>query len=169
MGKSREALSADDAARVADVWTTHQRYIEAVARQHSPSPDLVPDIIQDVGVRLCTGLAGFRGEAAITSWLYRVTKSSAIEIHSREQRQARAAEAMGDQPIAAFDDPDDALVRHERREALERAIERLRPVARDAMRNDLAGRGVLLHDRFTRLRARRRLRQLLAEDPRVVE
>jgi RNA polymerase sigma-70 factor, ECF subfamily len=170
LSKLREVLTRDEADRVADVFTTHQRFIEAVASRYAPSYDHVPDIVQAVGVEVCRGLNGFRAESEITTWLFRVTVNTARNYYRHENRQTRKAEALaaalGQTPDIGID-PDDAIAEEERKAALEEAITQLHPKHRRAIRNQLQSRGVSCSSKWTRLRARRRLRRLLTGNPRL--
>lgn len=80
-------LTDTEATQVGEVFDTHARFIEAVARRHSRAPQDVPDIVQSVGVQICRTLRGFRGDAGITTWLYRVTVNTAIDNWRLERRQ----------------------------------------------------------------------------------
>jgi RNA polymerase sigma-70 factor (ECF subfamily) len=163
-------LTECEAHRVGEVLQSHHRLIEAVAARYAPSRDHVPDIIQEVGIKVCLGLGNFRGESQIRTWLYRITMNESINYWRREQRQARAVEAISkfpmDEPVI---DPDEAVQRRERVAALREAIQRLRPKQREAMRNQLQIPIVLSGSKATSNRARRTLRKLLTDDPRLAQ
>lgn len=164
----RDQLTEAEAARVADVFTTHHRFLEHVARQHAPSPDHVPDIVQAVGIQVCRGLNSFRDEANLTTWLYRVTVNTARTYYRREKRHLLAVEAATNYPDPdTVLDPDDQLVEGRRRAALSEALDRMKPLHQQLIREELAGAGVLSCRKSSRHRARRQLRQLLADDPRL--
>ncbi len=178
MGRRRleEALTPDEADRVASVYEAHRPYIESVARRHAFRPDHVPDIVQSVGVQVCRGLTGFRGESQLETWLYRVTVNVARDFYHRERRQERAAEAVASVGLADDStDPDDNAMVVQRLEALRDAVERLRPLHREAIydrvRNHIAADSVEDDQkegtRKSRLfRARKQLRTILENDPR---
>jgi RNA polymerase sigma factor (sigma-70 family) len=167
----RTKLTEDDADRVADIFRRHRPFVENVARQHSPHPQDVPDIVQDVGLKVCTGLNGFRGDAEITTWLYRVTVNTARDYFRRETRQVIAvrealqATIQPDQEI--IDPPQDQLVAFgERRAALMDAVRQLRPAQQRVIRNEITT-GHVLSDaraRSARFRAIRELRNILVKD-----
>jgi len=166
----RPPLTDDEARRVAEVFTEHQAFIEAVARRHAQSSDHVQDIVQSVGVRICQGLPGFRNESKPATWIYRLTVNMARTYYLQEWRQQRNAEAFQEHvkqlPEPAFD-PDDHIANVEMAEALDEAVDQLIPQHQVAVRNELSGSVVLSHSRWTKLRARRRLKELLTNDPRV--
>lgn len=152
------------------VFELHQRQIESVARRHALNQDDVPDIVQQVGMRLITGLSSFRGEAKLTSWLHTITRNTATDFYRRERRHKRLAErvANGDleEPI---EDPDQEVERSERHAALHDAIQQLRGRQRQAMVDVLTESDVLGDRRhgFQARQARQRLREILMRDPRI--
>jgi RNA polymerase sigma factor (sigma-70 family) len=69
-------------------------------------PEDAADATQDAYVRAWRGLAGFRGEAMFTTWLYRVAANAAISKH-RGRKRRRAHEAGVDvETLAAVASPD---------------------------------------------------------------
>lgn len=173
-----DVLTEAERERVADVFSSHRAFVESVARQHSPSPDDVPDIVQTVAVQVCRSLNGFRDESQLATWLYRVTVNTARSHYRREVRLGRVVQALTDDQAAAAaalaggetrnDPPDLSAIRGERIQAVRDAMDRLRPAYQVAIRDQMAGSGVK-RDRMTRWRARQELRTLLADDPRVAE
>jgi RNA polymerase sigma-70 factor (ECF subfamily) len=154
---------------VADVFTTHQPFIESVARRHAPSGDHVQDIVQAVGVQVCRGLNGFREEAQIRTWLYRVTVNAAIDYYRKERcgilRPREAIQATPEpEPVL---DLDDTVRTGERLTALKDAIQRLRPGDRYLIVNALDEAAVLDSRKTSRHKALRRLKTLLEDDPRL--
>lgn len=165
----RDVLTEAERDRVADVFTQHQRFVENVARLHAPAPDHVPDIVQAVAVQVCRGLNGYRGESELKTWLFRVTVNTARTYYRRERSQVLAPrEAVLAQPmVEPIVDPDAQVAEAERADALHEAIDQLTPFHRNLMRNQLRGALVELGSKASRHRARRQLRQLLADDPRL--
>lgn len=179
-------LTEAEAARVEDVFTTHRRFIENVARQHAPSDQDVPDIVQAVGLQLCRGLNGFRGTAQLRTWVYRVTVNAAHDHYRRERKFQRAVEAVTTEALAADDgtdwrgqsvistDPDADAIAGERLVSVRTAIGGMRPIHRDALRDVIRNQSGAPpvqsceeRRRKSRVcRARNRLRALLANDPR---
>jgi RNA polymerase sigma-70 factor (ECF subfamily) len=58
------------------------------------------DLTQDVCLALPRKLAGFRGEARFTTWLYRVAVNAAHDRRRRAASHSRAAEGWGDAEFA---------------------------------------------------------------------
>lgn len=192
--KRRTVLTEAEADQVADVLSQHRTFVENVARQHSSHPKDVPDIIQEVAVRVCQSLNGFRGESEIQTWLYRVTVSAAVDHYRSERRQGRvrervaAIESAGNHHTSVYVPneqdlssaiPEVARTRlahrpnyeeqvhtSQRLTALKDAVERLRPRQQEVMRDELSGSSVK-NSKATRHRAIQRLRTMLATDPRL--
>jgi RNA polymerase sigma-70 factor (ECF subfamily) len=165
----RDVLTEAEADRVAEVFQEHRTFVESVARQHSPHPQDVPDIVQAVGLRVCRGLTGFREESALTTWLYRMTVNTARSHYRQERRAARAVAVLaahpGPEPVV---DPDEQAIQGERSQALHEALNRMRPAAANLIRDELTSQCVISYrSRSTRYRARQALRCQLEDDPRV--
>lgn len=92
------------------------------------------DVIQDVFVSVYTKIHTFRGHAAFSSWLYRITANASF---ARLNQRKRAAAVSIDDVLPAVEEksrdlfsersqkPDAALFNKEARVALERAIDSL--------------------------------------------
>lgn len=181
MGHLRTSLTDDEAAEVSAVFEEHRQLIEAVATKYAVTADHVPDIVQTVGVHLCAGLNGFRRQAQFRTWLYRMTANVARSYYDKERGQrglGNRRHRRRNQAIDASDlqfnmvtdinvDPEETLQAEEQSAALSDAIEQLPPRYQAAIRNVLEGSADKCSSRWTRLRATRRLRIILAQDPRV--
>lgn len=175
----RDVLTDAEADRVADVFTEHRRFIESVARQHSPHPQDVPDIVQAVGVQVCRGLNGFREESEIRTWLYRVTVNTAREHYRREQRQVlRVVEALQTRPVPApVVDPDEEAIAAERSRAVREGIGQIRNGIerrtgrvldyQQILRDEIEHGTVQPDQKLRRWRARQQLKHILTGDPRI--
>jgi RNA polymerase sigma-70 factor (ECF subfamily) len=164
-----QALSEAESARVGEVFDKHQAFVESVARRFAPAPMHVPDIVQAVGVQVCRGLNGFRQDAEITTWLYRITKNAAMDLRRRERAQIlQARRRLVEQPQPdRVVDPDDIVHEGQRMEALHQALGRMRPKQQEAIRRILGDPSVLVVSRSTERRAKRTLKTWLANDPRM--
>jgi len=84
---ARLAAGGDRAAFSA-LLERHYDFIHRVAYRGCGNAEDAQDITQDVCVKLGTAIASFRGDAALTSWLYRITLNA---VRDRQRQQARAA------------------------------------------------------------------------------
>jgi RNA polymerase sigma-70 factor, ECF subfamily len=168
-----QRLKAADRERIGEVFEEHRGFVEAVAIQHAGRED-APDVVAEVGLRLCTGLNGLRDATAIRSWIFRVTVSAARDLHQDRARQDRAREALTavTSPSDAVLEPDEYVRDAQRRDAFMEALNRLRSRDRRLICNSLGLDRVPVSDGADRValhRARQRLREALLTDPRLTE
>ena len=79
------------------LYERHQRRVFNVAWRVLGDWGMAQDVTQDVFLHLANRISTFRGEAGLTSWIYRITVNRAIDARRREQR--RPAWRMGDAPL----------------------------------------------------------------------
>jgi RNA polymerase sigma-70 factor (ECF subfamily) len=68
------------------------------------------DLTQEVFLKVNQGLAGFRSEAKVSTWLYRIATNAAVDLHRRKKSRpslAMAIQEEADDPLA-IELPDDA-------------------------------------------------------------
>ncbi len=147
--------SCSPAAFDALVAANKQRIYSYVCRTIGDA-DEAEDITQDVFVKMYVALAGFRSEASITTWLYRIAGNICIDRHRKRTRRAQAfggelvsldAPAPGSSEpreqaepeirARASSEPAEALARREQEALLQGALNRLPAKMRSA---------VILHD-----------------------
>lgn len=119
-----QRAAAGDTQALDHIAAAHRPRVLRTALHLTGDPDLAEDVTQDVFVRLQNALLGFRGDADLSTWLYRVTLNLCRD-HAR--RRTRRAEVGLDQ----LDPVEDASMNPERALALERL--------RTALRHALAG------------------------------
>lgn len=135
----------DDAALVERILAGDERAFTTLYREHvdrvfglltrllGPISER-EDLVQQVFVDVYRALPGFRGEAAFSTFLYRIATRAAYDHLSRKQRRRTAAELYESCDELAADEPSPAERAQKRRE-LERAFEllaRLKPKKRIA-------------------------------------
>ena len=148
-----------------------RRYLARIA-----GPAMADDLTQDTFARISQALAGFRGAAALSTWIYRIATNVALDrARSPESRlQARAAEpevlaALSTTPGIELD-----IARREMSECVRDYVDQLPPDFRlVVVLSDLEGLpdreiaevlGITLEAAKIRLhRARARLRQMLEQ------
>lgn len=169
----RSRLSASDRLRIGQVFEEHRPFVEAVAVQHAGRDD-APDVVAEVGLRLCTSLNGLREAGAVRAWIYRVTVAAARDVHRARVRLDRTREAVAAATTAheAIEDPDEVVQRNRRQQAFLDALDRLKSREKTAICHTLGLGSVSVLDAADRQalsRARRRLRDVLQSDPRLAE
>lgn len=100
------------------------------------SPDDAEDIAQDTMMAVSRSIAGWKGEASLSTWLFTIARSFCIKKRRRSKFAPRehapleaAARGLPDPSPGA----DEALAEHELRRAIEQAIETLDPKYREVL------------------------------------
>ena len=130
----REAGAADQLA------TIYGPMIHQLAFRYMKSWEDAEEVAQDVMMKVIRRIDAFRGDSALSSWIYRITFNTAMSRlrnskHSRplEVRQADLAKDATSEPFEVPDWSglgDDAVMRAELREALASALTELPAVYR---------------------------------------
>ena len=165
---STEHLRAADRRRIGVVVETHRSLVEAVARQHVSALD-VPDLVQEVSLRICERLNGLRNPGAIRGWILRVTVNTAKSVHRSRLAERAALERFAHawRDDEHIEDPDGIVLEGERLKRLMGAIAQLRTTDQAVAARVLADQGQPGDDaqRQRRRRMRRRLRLILEGTP----
>ncbi len=131
-------LQTGDESAVHDLTERFAPRIFQLAMRHMKNREDAEEVTQDVLVKVCRKIGAFRGDSALSSWIYRITFNTAMS-RLRSSRLARATEQErervlavrwtdGEGPIPPSQPadwshmPDEALLRAELRQALTAAI-----------------------------------------------
>jgi RNA polymerase sigma-70 factor, ECF subfamily len=119
-------LLADHLAGDPDAFTTlvrrHRDRLWAVALRTTGDPEDAADALQDALISALRGAAGYRGDAAVTTWLHRVVINASLDRIRR--RQARPAVPLdGHELQSRHDDHAATVIRVDIRAALARLPE----------------------------------------------
>jgi RNA polymerase sigma-70 factor (ECF subfamily) len=96
----------------------HQLAIYRVALRMLASEADAQDATQETFVRAWRGLGRFRGESAVSTWLYRIVTRRCLDLIAMR----RPAEELDQAELPAADDPARTAEEHERLRAVTRAI-----------------------------------------------
>ncbi|OLC32464.1 MAG: hypothetical protein AUH81_16100 [Candidatus Rokubacteria bacterium 13_1_40CM_4_69_5] len=123
-----ERLRAGDARAFEDLVVAYQHRVFSIAYRMLGSRAEAEEAAQEVFLRVHRGIAEFRGESKLSTWLYAITSRLCLNrLASGERRMARAREA--EETLTGLPSADgDAAARMERSEteaALHRAIAEL--------------------------------------------
>ena len=99
----------------------HQDFVYGAALRIARNPVMAQDIAQEAFVRAHRALPGFRGQAQVRSWLYRIATNLALNTVQRQREYP--SDALPDRP--ARRDPASDTVTRALREELESAISEL--------------------------------------------
>lgn len=135
------AARAGDADAYALLVGCHAPRLLGLARRLLPNEEDAEDAVQEAFLRAYRAIGSFRGEAAFSTWLYRIalnTCRDAARVHTRVEEARRVRESESRVLDAAYTvDTAQVIVAAEQRESLEAALAALPPIYREA---------VLLHD-----------------------
>lgn len=166
------ARSGDEAA-FAELMRGHQDMVYGLALRLTADTALAADVAQEAFIRAWRALPRFRGDAAFSTWMHRITVNTAWTLRRRAKRHE--ASEVPDQLAAPGPIPEEAGEHAELRARLGRAIAQLPPAARIlVVLKDVYGwshaeaadhLGISETAAKVRLhRGRRRLRQLLSDE-----
>ncbi|MGE0363621.1 MAG: RNA polymerase sigma factor [Vicinamibacterales bacterium] len=137
-----ERLQAGDDSAVADLARTYGARMFQLALRYTRNKEDAEEVVQDVLMKVRGKIAAFRGDAALSSWIYRITFNTAMS-RLRSTRATRLHEvpdepmpAGDDLPVRAFEPADwsglgdELVLRGELREALEAAVAELPAIYR---------------------------------------
>ena len=136
-------MQAGDASAVADLSSTYGPRIHQLAFRYMKNWEDAEEVTQDVLLKVFRKIDAFRGDAALSSWIYRITFNTAMS-RLRTGKASRAAEQQQWQEATSEDlagmpiqDPadwsslaDDHVLRREMRERLIKALTTLPEVYR---------------------------------------
>jgi RNA polymerase sigma-70 factor (ECF subfamily) len=138
-------LQAGDESAVQDLADRYGARIFQLAMRHMKNREDAEEVAQDVLMKVYRKVGAFRGDAALSSWIYRITFNTAMS-RLRHSKAARAADQERERVLAAEggDDarsthqpadwsqlPDDELLRLQLREAVAAAIADLPEIYRE--------------------------------------
>ena len=133
--------AAGDAAAFEEIYRRYRRLVYAVALRMTGNSADAEDLTQDSFISVLRKIGSFRGEAAFSSWLYRLTVNQ-VNMHFRRLRSRPEAQTSdGELPErgASFE-PDLDSRQVIDRLAIEKAVRRLPPGYRAAfILHDVAG------------------------------
>ncbi len=91
------------------------------------------DVVQEIFIKIFKGLPSFRGDAKISTWIYRITKNACYNYYKREKKLQMWNQLEMTEGIISQDDPAQKYDKIQEREQLITAISQLPPVYRLAI------------------------------------
>src|SRR6187455_1475431 len=90
----RERMQQDEQQRVFDEWLFFK-----VVRAYAFTPQDQEDLFQEIATQVWRSIPGFRGDAAVTTWIYRVALNAPITwTHKERKHRAGKQELDGAEP-----------------------------------------------------------------------
>lgn len=109
-----------------DLINQHQGLIHKVCIMYENDPDVRNDLFQEIVLQLWKSFSSFRGEAKITTWMYRIALNTAISGFRKDTRKVKT-EDLNDAHLNISERPDD---REENFQKLQWAIRQLSEIDR---------------------------------------
>ena len=109
-----------------DLVDRYKNLVFAVVARSAGDPARVEDLAQDVFLRIHRGLPYFRGDAKLTTWIYRIV----LNLLSQDAERRRGAREVALDPDVPAHEPrihDRSVTDLELRDRLEKALARLPP------------------------------------------
>ena len=148
-------LQAGDQAAVQELAERYGPRIQQLAMRHMKNREDAEEVTQDVLLKVHRKIAAFRGDAAHSSWIYRITFNTAMS-RLRQNRAGRTAAQERDRALAMIDAseqprtpkepadwsrmPDERVMRAQLRVALAAAVRELPEIYRaPVMLRDIEG------------------------------
>jgi RNA polymerase sigma-70 factor (ECF subfamily) len=104
--------------------TRHRRMVYRVCHRFTGNHEDASDLAQDVFVRAYRGLASFRGNSSVSTWLYRIAVNTALN-HVGSRRPATDELDPGRHTDSTTPAPDDRVWQQQERARVRDAIRRL--------------------------------------------
>jgi RNA polymerase sigma-70 factor (ECF subfamily) len=92
-----EALRAGDQQAFAALIDGWSGSMLRMARMHVPTDSVAEEVVQETWLAVLTGLARFRGESSLRTWVYRILLNQAKTRGIRERRTVPFASLTGDE------------------------------------------------------------------------
>jgi len=90
-----ERLRARDQSAVSDLAERYSARIRQLALRHVRNPEDAEEVLQDVLLKVYQKIEAFRGDSALSSWIYRITFNTAMS-RLRSLRASRANDPSRD-------------------------------------------------------------------------
>ena len=129
-----ERIANGDARAFDALVRTHLSRAYGIARRVLINPQDAEDAVQDAFTKIWTKATSWQpGRAAFTTWMYRVVVNSALDIARKRQNGTSSDEHLLASLCDTSESNEHALIDHEERRAVHRAIATLTPAQRTAV------------------------------------
>lgn len=94
-GCLQKQINESEQKRIFDAWLNeHKGLFFKVVRAYAVSPSDQEDLFQEISIQVWNSIPNFRGDAAVTTWIYRVALYSAIAWAGREKKHRDGKQAL---------------------------------------------------------------------------
>lgn len=136
-GELLEACRTGDDAALATLLERHAPAVLRFGTRMCKDPEDARDVMQETLIAAARGLRDFRGDSALTTWLYSVARSFCIKKRRSSKFAPKTIDSLDDDDARVIadeaPDPEAAAGSHELGAALEAAIRALEPAYREVL------------------------------------
>ena len=125
-----EACQRGDRGAFALIYETYKDAVHSLAFYWTRDPEAARDVTQTVFLKAFQSIAGFRSDASLRSWLYRVTVNSCLDHQKRKRRAAVVPLESGilaESTASADPSEEERQIERERAEAVRSVVLQLSP------------------------------------------
>jgi RNA polymerase sigma-70 factor (ECF subfamily) len=136
-------LQAGDPSAVTELAATYWPHIFQLALRHMRNPEDAEEVAQDVLLKVCRKIKAFRGDSALSSWIYRITFNTAmsrlrtrrfLRLSGKVDRGVmdadRESPSRCHEPVDRSALPDERLLRRQLQKRLRTALAEIPPIYR---------------------------------------
>jgi RNA polymerase sigma-70 factor (ECF subfamily) len=109
----------------------HRDRLWAVALRTLGDPEDAADAVQNALISAYRGASGYRGDAAVTTWMHRIVVNACLDLVRR--RKARPSDPLPEEASLQIADPTDAIGDRDTAMVVEQALATLPPDQRAAL------------------------------------
>lgn len=133
--EERDLVSAaqqGDTSAFRVIYTTHRDSVYNLVSYALNDPRLIEDVLQIVFMKIYRGLPGFRFEASLSTWIYRVTINECQNQNRANRSRLVSFETLVDsgEEIDTASIPEDLHAQREKQDIIQRAVLQLSPKLR---------------------------------------
>ena len=135
MDASRQSAPERQKALFEQIRTEHAAALGRLTRGYERNEAMRAELEQEVWLNLWRALPGYRAEASLRTWMYRVAHNTAIRHVSKAGREPKKSddESGLEQAPSSAPTAESRVVQADARAALRQAVRELRPVDRQVM------------------------------------
>lgn len=126
------AAQRGDRAAQAALFRAHKDQVAQQVQRMTGNGDVVDDLVQEVFIAAFSGLPGFRRDAQLDTWLYRITVNKVRNWWDSERRRQRRELRVANSPEAPVSTPEEEATASEHRRRLYAALGELSHEQREA-------------------------------------